>query len=309
MYFRIYGYISIQGDIMKQYFDIIDTVLAENQGLCENRTAVQTIKTTGTMFKHDLGNGFPILTTKKINPQTVFTELEFFIKGMNEKSWLKHRNCHIWDAWCNPQKVPYGHDEATLKSMANEDDLGRIYGVQWRNWGGIFNKTETDNSIVIQWENGIDQLKNAHDTLLKDPNNRRNIVMAWNPSELSQMALPPCHFGFQFTSDGEYLDLTFFMRSVDTFLGMPFNIASYGMLLALMAKTVGMRARYLVGFFVDTHIYSNHLDQIALQRSREPYALPTLILPDDVNIFEWDATQWKLENYQHHPFIKGDVAV
>lgn len=295
---------------MKKYLDIIDTVLKECYGLTDNRTNVQAIRTTGTMFKHDMGEGFPILTTKKINPQTVFTELEFFIKGLNDKSWLKDRKCHIWDAWCNPLKVPYAHDDDTLSAMANENDLGRIYGVQWRDWGGKKDVTkESDTLIRIKWERGIDQLKNAHDLLKTDPNSRRNIVMAWNPAELHEMALPPCHFGLQFTSDGEYLDLTFFMRSVDTFLGMPFNIASYGMMLELMAKTVGMRARYLVGFFVDTHIYSNHIDQIQLQKTREPYPLPKLILPDDVNIFTWESTQWALENYQHHPFIKGEVAV
>lgn len=294
---------------MKEYLDIISTIRRENAGLNSNRTMVQTIKTTGTMFKHDMGKGFPLITTKKINPQTSFTETEFFIKGISDKQWLKDRKCNIWNGWCNPQKVPYGHDEETQKKMTNENDLGRVYGVQWRDYGGKHTVTDQDLSIKIDWSKGIDQLKNAHDKLLSDPNDRRMIVMAWNPTELDQMALPPCHIGFQFTSDGEYLDLTFWMRSVDTFLGMPFNIASYGMILELMAKTVGMRPRYLVGQFVDTHIYSNHLDQIELQMSREPYALPKLILPDDVNIFTWTSDQWELENYQHHPFIKGAVAI
>jgi thymidylate synthase len=294
---------------MQKYFDIINTIRKENAGLRTNRTKVQTIKTTGTMFKHDMGDGFPIMTTKKINPQTSFTETEFFIQGIHDKQWLKDHNCNIWNGWCDPRLVPYGHDEETQKRMAETNELGRIYGVQWRDWGGKKDVTDKNLSIKIDWSQGIDQLKNAHDKLLSDPNDRRMIVMAWNPSELDQMALPPCHIGFMFTSDGEYLDLTFWMRSVDTFLGMPFNITSYGMILELMAKTVGMRPRYLVGQFADTHIYSNHLEQIELQLTREPYPLPKLILPDDVNIFTWTADQWELEGYKHHPFIKGNVAI
>jgi len=294
---------------MQKYFDIIDMILAENEGMTPNRTAVETIKTTGAMFKHDMSTGFPIMTTKKINPQTSFTETEFFIKGIHNKQWLINRNCNIWNGWCDPRLVPYGHDDETIKAMADGTELGRIYGTQWRDWGGTETQTDKYLSIKIDWTKGIDQLKNAHDTLLSDPNSRRIIVMAWNPSDLDKMALPPCHIGFQFTSNGEYLDLTFWMRSVDTFLGMPFNITSYGMILELMAKTVGMRPRYLVGQFTDTHLYSNHLDQIELQKSRTPFKLPKLILPDDVNIFDWEATQWELEGYEHHPFIKGSVAI
>lgn len=296
---------------MKTYLDIVDQVLNECGELSDNRTEIQTLRTTGTMFKHDMSKGFPLLTTKKINPQTVFTEVEFFIKGLSDKQWLKDRGCNIWNEWCNPLKVAYSHDEETKAKMAEETDLGRIYGVQWRDWGGS-NDVEIDterNSVNIDFKAGIDQLKKAYETLLQNPNDRRMIVMAWNPSDLHQMALPPCHFGFQFTSDGEYLDLTWFMRSVDVFLGMPFNIASYGMLLELMAKTVGMKPRYLVGQFVDTHIYANHLDQIDLQKSREPFPLPELVLPNDVDIFTWESTQWELKNYQHHPFIKAPVAI
>lgn len=293
----------------KRYFDIVDQILEENTGFTDNRTATQTIKTTGARFRHDMRTGFPILTTKKINPQTSFTETEFFIKGLSDKQWLKDRGCPIWNQWANPMKVPYGHDEATLAAMAAENDLGRVYGVQWRDWGGGREFEQNGQVLTVRMKDGIDQLKNVHDTLIQNPNDRRMIVMAWNPSELDQMALPPCHFGFQFTSNGEYLDLTFFMRSVDTFLGMPFNICSYGMILELMAKTVGMYPRFLTGFFVDTHLYVNHLEQIEIQRQREPFELPKLILPDNVNIFDWEATQWKLDNYQHHGFLKGEVAV
>lgn len=294
---------------MKQYHELLKMV--KKEGILQgNRTATAAYRMTGSMIKFDLREGFPICTTKKVNLQTVATELEFFIKGLNDKKWLQDRNCVIWNEWCNPEKVPYGHDEETLKKMREETDLGRVYGVQWRDWGGgsQFVKN-SENNYTYSDNVGIDQLKQVYNTLKKNPTDRRMIVMAWNPSELHKMALPPCHFGFMFTSDGEYLDLTFFMRSCDCFLGMPFNISSYALLLELMAKTVGMKARTLCGMFVDTHIYENHMDQVNLQLSREPYELPTLKLPDDVNIFTWESNQWELINYQHHAFIKAPVAV
>jgi thymidylate synthase len=294
---------------MKQYHELIQTVLKEGilQG---NRTATAAYRMTGSMIKFDLRKGFPISTTKKVNLQTVATELVFFVRGLSDKKWLQDRKCPIWNEWCNPEKVPYGHDEETLKKMREETDLGRVYGVQWRDWnGGSEFITNPDGSFTYVDHVGIDQLKHVYNTLKTNPTDRRMIVMAWNPSELHKMALPPCHFGFMFTSDGEYLDLTFFMRSVDVFLGMPFNISSYALLLELMAKTVGMKARTLVGMFVDTHIYENHMEQVKLQLSREPYELPTLKLPDDANIFTWEPEQWELINYQHHAFIKAPVAV
>jgi len=298
---------------MKAYHDILKQVLAEGN-TSGNRTDTGAIKTTGAMFKHNMQDGFPLLTTKKINPNTVFAELEFFIKGNKSKQWLKDRKCNIWNDWCNPEKVPYGHDDETKAKMTEEDDLGRVYGVQWRDWGGHSTKTSeklgedtwkyTFNDIP-----GIDQLKNTIETLKTNPNDRRNIVMAWNPAELDQMALPPCHFGFQITSDGEYVDLTWFQRSVDTFLGLPFNIASYGMLLELIAKTVGMKARYLVGQLVDVHIYVNHIDQVNEQLSRTEKKLPTLVLPDDIDIFDWEYNQYEMLDYDPHPFIKAPIAV
>lgn len=298
---------------MQVYHDILKQVLDEGIESID-RTGVGTIKTTGAMFKHDVGKGFPLMTTKKINPKTVFAELEFFIKGLRDKSWLKERKCNIWNDWCNPQKIPYAHDDETKRKMAEENDLGRVYGVQWRDWGG---KSEWSSEQVsdstsyhkLEDDKGIDQLKNAVEKLKNDPNCRRNIVMAWNPSELNQMGLPPCHFGFQLTSNGEYLDLTWFQRSVDTFLGLPFNIASYAMLLELIAKTVGLRARYVVGMLVDVHIYSNHMEQVNTQLSRTPKELPKLRLPDDVDVFNWQYDQYEIIGYDPDPFIKAPIAV
>lgn len=298
---------------MKAYHDILRQVLDEGV-ISEDRTGTGTTRTTGAMFKHNMQDGFPLMTTKKINPMTVFAELEWFIKGINSKQWLKDRNCNIWNSWCNPEKVPYGHDEETQTKMAEEDDLGRVYGVQWRDWGGYPEKI-TEQLDDVTWRytfkdvSGIDQLKNSIEKLKTNPTDRRNIVMAWNPSELEQMALPPCHFGFQFTSDGDYLDLTWFQRSVDTFLGLPFNIASYGMLLELVAATVGMKSRYLVGQLVDVHIYINHFNQVKTQLSREPRALPKLLLPPDLDIFEWEYDQYELVGYDPHPFIKAPIAI
>jgi thymidylate synthase len=299
---------------MKAYHDILRQIIDEGT-VSGNRTDTSAIKTTGAMFKHNMQDGFPLLTTKKINPRVVFAELEFFIKGYSDKAWLKERKCNIWNEWCNPLKVPYAHDDETKAKMADENDLGRIYGVQWRNWGGSVTKSMEQMISHDTWNYrftdipGIDQLKNCIDTLKNDPNSRRNIVLAWNPAELAQMALPPCHFGFQITSNGEYVDLTWFQRSVDTFLGLPFNIASYGLLLELIAKTVGMKARFLVGQLVDVHIYENHLTQVNEQLSRDSKKLPTLVLPDDVNIFDWEYTQHEILNYEPHPFIKAPIAV
>ena len=288
---------------MKIYQDILRQILEEGTP-SNDRTGTGTIKTTGAMFKHNMQDGFPLLTTKKINPKTVFVELEFFIKGLTDKQWLKDRNCNIWNEWCSPLKVPYDTDIQTQQKMADECDLGPIYGNQWRRWKQY---TETDDGqYTVTY---IDQLKNAINTLKTNPTDRRNIVTAWNPAELHAMALPPCHKDFQLTSDGTYLDLTWTQRSVDTFLGLPFNIASYGMLLELIAKTVGMKPRYLVGQLVDVHLYSNHMTQVRTQLSRFPKQLPTLILPDNVDVFTWTHDQYELVGYDPAPFIKAPIAV
>jgi thymidylate synthase len=539
---------------MKPYHDILEDVL-NNGTLTGNRTETAAYRMTGAMFKHDMRTGFPLLTTKKINPRTVFAELEFFIKGLTDKKWLQERNCNIWNSWANPEKVQYSHDPDIQQKMMDESDLGEIYGYVWNHWdinedvisiepkqfegsleptyplfplqpehdtifkGQIFDSINYGKYVVLSesksiagkqyfniqfmltgyikhnvrmdvitkgnvkdiyypkvhnvgwignvdtakglnkklyktwshmldrcfnvkckeyplyggngitvdyrwrsfenfvtdvkylpgwvakqrnWDNyqldkdyfgsnvysvntcacistshnilyrtskpfraitpngdskvyisitkcandydlshskisavlhgkrdhhkqfkfeyinsdklwryrlPVNQLHNAIHTLKTNPTDRRNITLAWNPAVMHKQALPPCHFGFQITSDGEYVDLTWFQRSVDTFLGLPFNIASYGMLLELIARTVGMKARYLVGQLVDVHIYENHIEQVNLQLSRDPYKLPILKLPDDVNIFDWEYDQYELIGYEHHPFIKAPIAV
>lgn len=262
----------------------------------ENRTGVATVSMTGAMFKHDLRNGFPLLTTKRMPIKTIFAELEGFIKGVTDKRWFQERGCHIWDEWCSPERVPYGNDKETKAKMAAEHELGPFYGYQWNNFNG----------------EGYTQLRDAIAELKVNPTNRRLIVMAWNPCQLKKMALPPCHFGFQLLSDGKYLDLCWFQRSVDTFLGLPFNIASYAMLLELVALETNLEPRYLVGHLDDVHIYENHSEQVDLQLTRAPYKLP-IIVPlknkPDWSIFDWNYTDYEITNYQFHPGIKAEVAV
>jgi thymidylate synthase len=293
---------------MKAYSDILNEVLTTGE-LDDNRTDTKAYRIPGAMFKHDMRTGFPLLTTKKINPQTVFTELEFFIKGLSDKQWLKDRGCNIWNEWCNPKKVPYGNDEDTKQKMVEENDLGRCYGVQWVSWLK-YTCTGYDSRFGPLYSvESINQLKNAIETLKKNPTSRRNIVTAWNPAELDQMALPPCHKDFQFFSNGDWVDLHWSQRSVDTFLGLPFNIASYGLLLELVAKHVGMTPRYLIGHLGDVHLYENHVEQAKLQLSRETLLLPKLILPDNIDIFTWESNQFQVVDYQHHAFIKAPIAV
>ena len=467
---------------MKAYLDILRQVLDEGVK-SDDRTDTGTIRTTGAMFKHNMQDGFPLVTTKKVNPNTVFAELEFFNKGITDKQWLKDHKCKIWNQWAFKDGRMLTYSKETQEIYAQKsNDLGVVYGFNWRNFGGtktfnppnanipylkvkesingitykskygdyIITKVEDTNSdnIHVQFtetgyetvvgemdiknENvidpyfksyfgvacdgpfvasgychtlkniwldiiskcynkndnlyscygeigvyvsndwliysnfhddvlnkynkeltriihdhvydiesgdkcfsidncnwistnsktfskyniyrfnatkGIDQLEKVVNTIKTNPTDRRMIVTAWNPLELEGMALPPCHHTFQFTSDGEYLDLTWHQRSVDVFLGLPFNIASYGMLLELVAATVGKKPRLLVGLLVDVHIYSNHLEQVNTQLKRETKSLPKLTLPDDVNVFDWTCDQYKLDGYEPHPFIKAPIAI
>lgn len=281
---------------MKQYLKLLDETL-KNGKLKHNRTGIDTISYPCQFLRHDMRDGFPLLTTKKIGLKTVCSELEMFIKGITSKKFLQDRKSGIWNAWCNPQKVPYSTDPEQQKLMAAEDDLGPIYGSQWNNFNG----------------SGINQLKNAIEMLKTNPTDRRMVVSAWNPQQLSQMALPPCHYCFQLISDGEFVDLIWTQRSADEFLGVAYDLASYAMLLTLICRQVKMTPRYLAGSFGDAHIYVNHLDQVREQLSRTPYELPTVKILNadnpDWTIWDWKYTDFELENYQCHPAIKAPVAV
>ncbi|PIT88492.1 MAG: thymidylate synthase [Candidatus Magasanikbacteria bacterium CG10_big_fil_rev_8_21_14_0_10_36_32] len=290
---------------MKNYLDIVQRIIEQGEQK-ENRTGIDAISIAGAFFEHDMSQGFPLLTTKKMPFKIIATELEFFIKGITDKQWLKDRNCHIWDEWCSPKKIPYGHDEITKQKMADERDLGPIYGFQWRHFNADYNSFDSDYS-----GQGVDQLKNLVEKLKSNPTDRRMIVSAWNPSKLSEMALPPCHYSFQVTVIGDKLNLLWNQRSVDTMLGLPFNIASYALLLHLLAKETGLKEGKLVGFLADTHIYVNHLEGAREQLNRDSniYILPTITTENFTSIFNWQATDSKLENYQSHPKINFSIAV
>jgi len=290
---------------MKAYLDIVRKIIDEGT-LKENRTGIDTYSIAGMMFEHDMSTGFPILTTKKVPFRLVASELEFFIKGMTDKQWLIDQNNHIWDEWAHPQKAPYGHDEESKQRMMEERDLGAIYGFQWRHFNAPYENHDTDYE-----GQGIDQLKIVIDRLKKNPNDRRMIVSAWNPLMLDQMALPPCHFLFQVTVTNDVLNLMWSQRSVDTMLGLPFNIASYALLLHLLAKEAGLNEGRLVGFLGDVHIYENHLDGAREQLSRDhtQYSLPKIATEPFTSIFDWNYQNTKLVDYQSHPRIKFEIAV
>jgi thymidylate synthase len=290
---------------MRAYLDIVKKILETGERK-ENRTGVDTIAIAGAMFEHDMSLGFPLLTTKKTPFKIMAAELEFFIKGITDKEWLKEKKCHIWDEWCSPKKVPYGHDEETKAKMAAERDLGPIYGFQWRHFNGSYNSYDSDYT-----NNGADQLKQLVDKLKSNPNDRRMIVSAWNPLQIPEMALPPCHYAFQVTVINGKLNLLWNQRSVDTMLGLPFNIASYALLLHLLSKESGLKEGKLVGFLADTHIYVNHLDGAKEQLSRDPnfYPLPQITTEDFTSIFEWKSEDTKLVNYQSFPKIELPIAV
>ena len=265
---------------MKQYLDLIQRVLDEGVRK-EDRTGTGTISVFGHQMRFDLSEGFPLLTTKKMFTRGIIEELLWFISGSTNKKILQEKNVHIWDSW--------GDDET--------GELGPIYGHQWRAW---------------QDYNGgsIDQLMQAVDTIKHNPDSRRIIVCSWNVAQIDQMGLPPCHCFFQFyVADGK-LSLQLYQRSADIFLGVPFNIASYALLLMMMAQVTGLKPGTFVHTLGDAHIYLNHLDQVRLQLSREPLALPTMeINPEVDDIRNFKITDFTLKDYQCHPAIKGEVSV
>jgi thymidylate synthase len=275
---------------LKSYLSIVEDILTNGKKK-NTRTGTDVIGISGAMFSHDMGDGFPLLTTKKMSIKNIAVELEFFIKGLSSKKWLQERGCHIWDQWCNPQKVKYGSDEATKKAMFDEDDLGKIYGRQWRDF------------------NGVDQLQKLVTTLKKNPNDRRMLVSSWNPAELDQMALPPCHLLFQVVAIDGVLNLNWYQRSVDTMLGLPYNIASYGLLLELLSKESGLIPGRLCGMLGDVHIYENHIELAKVQLSRTPKELPNIKIDNFTNVFDWTYDAAKVENYNHYDSIKFDIAV
>ena len=264
---------------MRQYLDLIDRVLSEGTSK-EDRTGTGTLSVFGHQMRFDLADGFPLLTTKQLHLKSIIYELLWFIQGRTNARWLQERGVRIWNEWA-----------------AEDGELGPIYGRQWRAWRGYDGQT-------------IDQLMEAIDTIRHNPDSRRIIVSAWNVADLPQMALPPCHAFFQFyVADGR-LSLQLYQRSADIFLGVPFNIASYALLLMMVAQVTDLRPGTFVHTLGDAHIYRNHLEQVRQQRTRQPYPLPQMRLNPDVrDILGFRYEDFELVGYQCHPHIKGTVAV
>ena len=281
---------------MKAYLDYLQYIL-DNGVMTSNRTGVNTLACSGYMLKHDMKDGFPLLTTKKMGIKNIASELEMFIKGITDKQWLQDRNNHIWDEWCNPQKVPYGNDEETKAKMLVEKDLGPIYGSQWVCFNGDAEKGN--------------QLKTVIEAIKKDPTSRRLIVSAWNPLQLDQMALPPCHVGFELLCYPEQgtIDILWAQRSCDSFLGVPYDLASYALLLTLICKETGYTPGCVYGMLGSCHIYENHLEVVKEQLSRPTHKLPTIEIENWKSIWDWEYTDVKLLNYESEGRLTGAIAV
>jgi thymidylate synthase len=287
-----------------EYFRLLNLVLDKGKWK-GTRTGVDCLTIAGFMFEHDMSEGFPLLTSRKLPFKSTKVELEFFIKGLRSKKWLQDRDCHYWDGWCNPQKVPYANDPETKLKMAAEDDLGLIYGTQWRNFvePGDY---ESREGFAPE---GVDQLDYIVKTLKTNPEDRRMICNSWNPLALNQMGLPPCHYSWQVTVIDGYLNLAWNQRSVDICCGLPQNIASYALLLHLLAKESSLKEGKLIGFLMDTHIYKNHLKGVSQQLNQETYSLANIKTENFSSIFDWDHTQTILLNYKYSEPIKYQVAV
>lgn len=283
-----------------QYNNLLKKIL--NEGVWKNnRTGVNCLTIAGAMIEHNMSEGFPLLTSRKLPFKSTKVELEFFIKGLRSKKWLQERGCKYWNEWCNPSKVPYGHGEETKQKMREEDDLGLIYGVQWRHFSAPYDSTG----------DYVDQLKQIVDTLKTNPHDRRMICSAWNPLALksNEVALPSCHYSWQVTVINDALNLAWNQRSVDTYLGLVANVSSYGLLLHLLAKESGFKEGKLIGFLMDTHIYENHLEQVNELINRPIYKLPTIETKNFTSIFDWEYTDTQLLNYECGPTLTAPVAV
>jgi len=274
---------------MKQYLDLLKKIMDEGVDR-PDRTGVGSRAIFGQSMRFDMKDGFPAMTTKKLAFETMKAELIWFLSGSSDNKKLQEMGCHIWDGNAN---ADYWKPKAKF-----EGDLGRVYGVQWRSWKSAYSDVP------------IDQITNVINQLKKNPNDRRMIVTAWNPAELDMMALPPCHMFFQFFSVNGKLSLLMYQRSCDTFLGVPFNIASYSLLLHMVAQVVGLEPGEFVHILGDTHIYLNHFEQVKEQIAREPYPLPKIWLnPEIKNIFDFKMEDIKLIDYKYHPTIKAPMAV
>jgi thymidylate synthase len=264
---------------MKQYHELLNHVL--NQGVKkDDRTGTGTLSVFGYQMRFDLSDGFPLLTTKKVHLRSIIHELLWFLSGDSNVKYLRENKVTIWDEWADA-----------------EGNLGPVYGVQWRSW-----KTPDGEKI--------DQIKNLISEIKANPNSRRLIVSGWNVGELSKMALPPCHAFFQFYVAGRKLSCQLYQRSADIFLGVPFNIASYALLLMMVAQVTGYEAGEFIHTLGDAHIYNNHVEQAKLQLTRDFRSLPKMKLNSKVkNILDFKFEDFTLESYDPHPAIKAEISV
>lgn len=264
---------------MKQYHQLLRHIL-ENGHVKSDRTSTGTISTFGYQMRFDLSVGFPLVTTKKLHLKSIIHELLWFLAGDTNVAYLQENGVRIWNEWADP-----------------DGNLGHIYGFQWRSW------PDYDGGF-------IDQISEAVKTIRENPDSRRIIVSSWNVADLPNMNLPPCHSLFQFYVNDGILSLQLYQRSADSFLGVPFNIASYALLTMMVAQVCGLQPGEFIHTFGDVHIYLNHLEQVKLQLSREPRPLPRMVLnPDVKDLFDFRYEDFRLEAYDPWPTIKGEVSV
>ena len=264
---------------MKQYLGLLDHVL-KNGTEKKDRTGTGTLSVFGYQMRFDLEQGFPLLTTKKLHFKSIIHELLWFISGDTNVKYLSENGVRIWNEWAD-----------------SDGNLGPVYGYQWRSWSAADGKKIDQLSIVIE-------------SIKKSPDSRRHIVSSWNPGEIEKMALPPCHILFQFHVASGKLSCQLYQRSCDIFLGVPFNIASYALLTMMVAQATGLRPGEFIHTLGDAHIYLNHIEQVRLQLTREPYDLPVLNLNQGVkDIFKFRYEDFSLSGYNAHPHIKGEISI
>lgn len=293
---------------MKQYHDFLQHILDEGV-YKSDRTGTGTYSVFGYQMRFDLNAGFPLVTTKKLHLKSIIHELLWFIAGDTNIQYLCKNGCNIWNDWpYTKYKNSLSFQGETMKEFAEKisndnafaqkyGQLGPVYGYQWRHW------PDGNGGEVDQLSNLITQLKN-------NPDSRRHIISAWNAADIEHMTLPPCHSLFQFYVLNNKISCQLYQRSADAFLGVPFNIASYALFTMMIAQVCNFELGDFVHTFGDAHIYSNHIEQVKLQLSREPYALPQMIInPEVKSIFDFKIEDFDLQNYQCHPHIKGEVAV
>ena len=280
---------------MKPYLALLDRILTEG-AVRSDRTGTGTVGIFGHQMRFDLAEGFPLLTTKKLHLRSIIHELLWFLSGNTHVGPLQEKKVRIWNDWATA--------EQTARFGRQEGDLGPVYGHQWRNFGA------TPKPDGTYERDGVDQIQRALDTIRNNPHSRRIIVTGWNPKESDQVALPPCHTIFQFYVQDGRLSCQLYQRSADVFLGVPFNIASYSLLLMMMAQVTGLQPGEFVHSFGDAHLYSDHLEQARLQLTRSPRPRPTMTLnPEVKDLFAFQFEDFTLSDYDPHPHIKARVSV